>query len=47
MIRQVDDIMCSAAALAECIAVLDIITKTVTFKLSEDITSLFYATDIE
>jgi hypothetical protein len=46
-IRQVDDIMCSAAEASDRNAVLNGIAATVTFKISPTPTTLFYATDIE
>jgi hypothetical protein len=46
MIRQVDDIVVSAASRKDRLAVLDGIASTVSFKVSKDRTSLFYATDI-
>jgi hypothetical protein len=46
-IRQVDDILCAAASAADCTYVLDGIASTVTFKISPEPTTLFYATDIE
>jgi hypothetical protein len=46
-IRQVDDIMCSAAAESDRRAVLNGIAATVTFNISPKPTTLFYARDIE
>jgi hypothetical protein len=47
MIRQVDDIMVSAASRKDSLSVIDDIASTVSFKISEARTSLFYATDID
>jgi hypothetical protein len=47
MLRQVDDVLVSAAAETDRAAVLSGITKAVTFKISAENTVLFYATDIE
>jgi hypothetical protein len=46
MICQVDDIMVSAASRKDRLGVLDGIASTVSFNISKDCTSLFYATDI-
>jgi hypothetical protein len=47
MIRQVDDILCGAEHASDQNSVLDGIVSKVTFKRSEKLTSLFYATDIK
>jgi hypothetical protein len=47
MLRQVDDILVSAASSNDRMAVLTGIASTVTFTISPGLTSLFYATDIE
>jgi hypothetical protein len=46
-IRQVDDVICPAAAESDRKAVLNGIAATVTIKISPKPTTLFYATDIE
>jgi hypothetical protein len=46
-IRQVVDILCAAASAADRTCVLDGIASKVTFKISPEPTTLFYATDIE
>jgi hypothetical protein len=47
MICQVDDILCGAEHASDRNSVLDGIEPKVTFKRSDKLTSLFYATDIE